>query len=100
MHDIDRARLERAEQGFCEFVLAHGTDRVLGASIVSAHAGEHIGAVVLAMRHKLGLRAFGATMHPYPTQSEMLRKAADVWRRRKLTPTIRSYLVKYFRLFF
>ena len=99
MDEVDRARLARSEHGFCEFVLARGTDRILGASIVSSHAGEHISAVVLAMRNTLGLSAFGRTMHPYPTHGEMLRKAADSWRRQKLTPTVRSLFAKYFRLF-
>ncbi|MBC8086343.1 MAG: FAD-containing oxidoreductase [Phycisphaerae bacterium] len=99
MDEVDRARLERSDYGFCEFILARGTDRILGASITSAHAGEHISAVVLAMQNKLGLSAFGATMHPYPTHGEMLRKAADSWRRRKLTPRVKAWFARYFRLF-
>ena len=98
MHDVDRALLDDAGEGFCRVVLAKGSDRILGASIVSAHAGEHISAVVLAMTGKLGLGAFGSTMHPYPTQGEMLRKAADAWRRRKLTPRIKALFARYFRL--
>ena len=91
--------LDDATDGFCRILLAQGTDRIVGASIVSAHAGEHIGAVALAMTNGLGLGAFGRTMHPYPTQSEMLRKAADGWRRRKLTPTVKSLFARYFRVF-
>ncbi|HYW32978.1 MAG TPA: mercuric reductase [Gemmatimonas sp.] len=98
MHDVDRARLDDATEGFCRVLVARGSDRIVGASIVSAHAGEHVGAVALAMTNGLGLGAFGHTMHPYPTQSEMLRKAADAWRRRKLTPTVKSLFARYFRV--
>jgi hypothetical protein len=57
-----------------------------------------MGAIALAMTNGLGLAAFGRTMHPYPTQGEVLRKAPDRWRRRKLTPTVRALLARYFRV--
>ncbi|MES2521232.1 MAG: mercuric reductase [Gemmatimonadota bacterium] len=98
MHEVDRARLDGATDGFCRILVAKGTERIVGASIVSAHAGEHISAVALAMTNGLGLGAFGRTMHPYPTQGEMLRKAADGWRRRKLTPTVKALFARYFRV--
>jgi len=98
MHEVDRARLDDETEGFCRFVLARGTDRIVGATIVAEHAGENVGEVALAMTAKLGLSAIGRTMHPYPTQGEMLRKAADMWRRRKLTPTVKALFGWYFRL--
>lgn len=97
LHDVDRARLDDETDGFCRVVLARGSDRIVGATIVAEHAGENIGEVVLAMTAKLGLSAIGRTMHPYPTQGEMLRKSADAWRRRKLTPTVKSLFAWYFR---
>jgi len=98
MHEVDRARLDDETEGFCRFVLARGTDRIVGATIVAEHAGENVGEVALAMTAKLGLSAIGRTMHPYPTQGEMLRKAADMWRRRKLSPTVKALFGWYFRL--
>jgi pyruvate/2-oxoglutarate dehydrogenase complex dihydrolipoamide dehydrogenase (E3) component len=97
LHDVDRARLDDETDGFCRMVLARGTDRIVGATLVAEHAGENIGEVALAMTSKLGLSAIGRTMHPYPTQGEMLRKAADSWRRRKLTPTVKAIFARYFR---
>lgn len=97
LHDVDRARLDDETDGYCRVVLARGSDRIVGATIVAEHAGENIGEVVLAMTAKLGLGAIGRTMHPYPTQGEMLRKSADAWRRRKLTPTVKSLFAWYFR---
>ena len=40
----------------------------------------------------------GATVHPYPTQSEAFRKAADAWRRTRLTPRAWSAFRAFFRL--
>lgn len=97
MHDVDRAVLDGETEGFCEFVLARGTDRILGATLVGEHAGETIGEVALAMTAKLGLGAIGRTMHPYPTQGEVLRKAADAWQRRKLTPRVKALFLSYFK---
>jgi hypothetical protein len=37
-------------------------------------------------------------MHPYPTQAEALRKAADAWQRRRLTPRATRALALWFRL--
>ena len=97
LHDVDRATLDDETNGFCRMVLARGTDRIVGATIVAEHAGENIGEVAVAMTATLGLHVIGRTMHPYPTQGEMLRKCADAWRRRKLTPTVKSIFATYFR---
>lgn len=96
--EVDRAVIDDDTEGFCRVLLARGTDRIVGATLVGAHAGETIGELTLAMTNKLGLSAIGRTMHPYPTESEALRKAADMWRRRKLTPTVKSLFAGYFRL--
>jgi hypothetical protein len=51
------------------------------------------------MTNGLGLSAMGRTIHPYPTVAEAYRKAADQWRRRKLTPLAKRVLHAWFRLF-
>jgi pyruvate/2-oxoglutarate dehydrogenase complex dihydrolipoamide dehydrogenase (E3) component len=76
-----------------------GTDRIVGATIVAPNAGDMISEVTLAMTNGLGLGAIGKTMHPYPTQGEVLRKVADAWRRTKLTPFVKSLFLRYFSLF-
>lgn len=97
MREVDRAVIDDETEGFCRILLARGGDRIVGATLVGAHAGETIGEVTVAMTNALGLAALGRTMHPYPTQAEALRKATDAWRRRKLTPTARRVLGAYFR---
>lgn len=83
---VDRAVLDDAARGMLAVHLRRGSDRIVGATLVAEHAGEMIGELAVAMTNGLGLGALGATIHPYPTQAEVFRKAADAWRRRRLTP--------------
>ncbi|HUR95386.1 MAG TPA: mercuric reductase [Gemmatimonadales bacterium] len=98
MRDVDRAVLDGHDEGFLRLHLAAGTDRILGATLVAAHAGDMIGEIGLAMTAGLGLSKIGATIHPYPTRSEVFRKAADMWRRTRLTPAARHGFRMYFKL--
>ncbi len=98
LHDVDRARLEGETEGFCRIHVRHGSDTIVGATIVAPNAGDMISEVTLCMTNALGLAAIGRTMHPYPTQGEVLRKVADAWRRTKLTPTVKSIFSRYFPL--
>jgi pyruvate/2-oxoglutarate dehydrogenase complex dihydrolipoamide dehydrogenase (E3) component len=98
LHDVDRARLEGETEGFCRVHVRQGGDTIVGATIVAPNAGDMISAVTLCMTNGLGLSALGKTMHPYPTQGEVLRKVADAWRRTKLTPTVKTLFSRYFPL--
>jgi pyruvate/2-oxoglutarate dehydrogenase complex dihydrolipoamide dehydrogenase (E3) component len=97
MHQVDRAVLDGETDGLLRLHLKKGTDRILGATLVAEHAGEMISEITVAMTSGLGLGRIGATIHPYPTQAEVFRKAADAWRRRKLTPMLRRILKVFFR---
>ena len=96
--EVDRAVLDGPTEGFLRVLLKRGTDRILGITIVGDHAGELIAEGSVAVTNSLGLSALGRTIHPYPTRSEAYRKAADAWRRRKLTATVRRLLSLWFRL--
>jgi len=37
------------------------------------------------MKNKVGLAGIGATIHPYPTQAEAIRKLGDQFSKTKLT---------------
>lgn len=99
LHDVDRAVLEGETEGFLRVHLRQGSDRILGVTIVDAHAGELIGEGCVAVTNRMRLGALGRTIHPYPTRVEAYRKAADQWRRDKLTPTVRRVLALWFRAF-
>ncbi len=95
---VDRAVLAGHPDGFLRVHLRRGSDRIAGVTIVAPDAGELIATAALAMTSRLGLAALGRTIQPYPTIAEAYRKAADQWRRTKLTPLVRRVLGLWFRL--
>ncbi|HUF35195.1 MAG TPA: mercuric reductase [Gemmatimonadales bacterium] len=99
LHDVDRAVLDGGEEGFLRVHLRKGTDTILGATLVAEHAGEMIGELTVAMTNGLGLGRVGAAIHSYPTQAEVFRKAADAWRRTRLTPRAKRAFAGFFRIF-
>jgi pyruvate/2-oxoglutarate dehydrogenase complex dihydrolipoamide dehydrogenase (E3) component len=98
MKEVDRAVLEDATEGFLRVHVKKGTDRILGATLLAEHAGDIIGELTLAMTAGVGLGRIAATVHPYPTQGEVIRKAADAWRRTRLTPGVKRIFGTFFRL--
>ena len=54
-----------------------------------------ISEITLAMTAGLGFKRIAATIHPYPTQAESIKRAADAYSRTRLTPFIRSVLEKW-----
>ncbi len=99
LDEVDRARLDSEEEGFFRVHLKKGTDEILGATLVAEHGGEIISQVTQAMVAGVGLGKLGETIFPYPTQAEAIRRAADQWRRRKLTSRTRRILGAFFRFF-
>ena len=90
LSDVDRSKLEGADAGFLRLYLKKGGDTILGATLVGEHAGDMIGELCLAITHGIGLGKIAGVIHPYPTQGEVVKKAADTWRRGKLTPFVRK----------
>jgi pyruvate/2-oxoglutarate dehydrogenase complex dihydrolipoamide dehydrogenase (E3) component len=74
-HENDRAQAERDTHGHIKVVTAKN-GRILGASIVGAHAGELITAWTLALSRGLNIRAMTGIVVPYPTLSEIGKRAA------------------------
>ena len=97
MDDIDRARTDGETEGFVKILLRKGTDRILGATIVSAHAGEMISEVSVAMAAGAGLKTLSGVIHPYPTQAEAIKRAADAYSRTRLTQTVKSLFTKWLK---
>ena len=94
---VDRAILDGADEGFLRLHLEKGKDRILGATLVAEHAGDMIGELCLAITHGIGLSKIASVIHPYPTQGEVVKKAADTWRRGKLTPKVKKAFNWWFR---
>ncbi len=95
MADVDRAILEGETEGFVKIHVKKGTDKIVGATIVATNAGDMISEVTLAIKAGLGLKTVGASIHPYPTQAEAIRKTGDVYSRTRLTPLVKSAFNKW-----
>jgi pyruvate/2-oxoglutarate dehydrogenase complex dihydrolipoamide dehydrogenase (E3) component/uncharacterized membrane protein YdjX (TVP38/TMEM64 family) len=95
LREVDRAVLDGEAEGFAKVLIKAGSDRILGATVVAAHAGEMISEVMLAMVGRLGLRTVAETIHPYPTQAEAFKKIADAYNRTRLTPLIKRLFQKW-----
>jgi pyruvate/2-oxoglutarate dehydrogenase complex dihydrolipoamide dehydrogenase (E3) component len=91
-NSVDRAIADGEESGFLKILHPKGKDKILGATIVARHAGEMISEITTAIVHDLGLSKLSSVIHPYPTQAEAIKKAADAYRRTLLTPRTKTLL--------
>ncbi len=96
LSDVDRAILDGEEEGFARALVKKGTDTIIGATVVAAHAGDLISQFTLAMRNGLGLSAIAGTIYPYPTQAEVVKKVASAWRRSTFTAGKKRVLTRWF----
>lgn len=96
LREVDRAVLDGEEEGFARVHLKKGTDEIVGATVVAAHAGDLISQFVLAMKGKVGLRTIAETIYPYPTQAEAIKKVATAWRKSALTEGKKKILRRWF----
>ncbi|MEX0957107.1 MAG: FAD-dependent oxidoreductase [Rhizobiaceae bacterium] len=71
----DRAQAERKTVGFIK-VLAGKRGRILGVGIVGANAAEMINIWALALSRGMALRDMTAYVPPYPTMTEIGKRAA------------------------
>ena len=95
--EVDRAVVEREEDGFIKVLTEKGGDRILGVTMVGERAGDLVHELVLAMKHRVGLRGVSATIHAYPTFAEAARKAADRAQKARLTPRAARLLAGIYR---
>jgi len=95
MGQVDRAVLEGDTDGFVKIHTRAGKDTILGATIVTRHAGEMISELTLAMVGGLGLGTLARTIHTYPTQAEAIKRAADAYNRTRLTPRVKSLFTQW-----
>ena len=94
--DLDRAIADEAAEGFVKVLTAAGSDRILGTTIVAAHAGELIAEHVTAMKHGLGLNELLGTIHVYPTMMEANRYAAGAWKRAHASARALRFAERFF----
>jgi pyruvate/2-oxoglutarate dehydrogenase complex dihydrolipoamide dehydrogenase (E3) component len=96
LRDVDRAVLDGETEGFVKIHVRAGSDRIVGATVVAQHAGEMISELTTAIASGTGLKKLAGVIHPYPTQAEAVKKAADAYQRARLTPRLRGLLQRWF----
>lgn len=74
LSSITRANINDEYDGFCK-VMANKSGHIIGATIVAPHAGEMIHELALAMQYGLTAGQVAATIHAYPSWSEVVRTA-------------------------
>ncbi|MCP5078596.1 MAG: FAD-dependent oxidoreductase, partial [Psychromonas sp.] len=95
LDDLDRAIADGQDTGFVKVLTAKGSDKILGATIVSNHASDMLAEFTLAMRYKIGLNKILSTIHPYPTMSEANKYVAGLWKKDNAPQKLLTLLEKY-----
>ncbi len=93
--EVDRAILDGETDGMMKVIVAAGSDRIVGATIVASHASEMISEITLAVTKGIGLGAIADVIHPYPTQAEAFRKLGDQYNRTRLTPRVKRIFERW-----
>lgn len=87
--EANRAVTDGQEEGLVKVHVKKGSDEVVGATVVSAHAGDLITQFTMAIQNGIGLGAFTNIIYPYPTQGEAIKRAAGAYTRTRLTPGVK-----------
>jgi pyruvate/2-oxoglutarate dehydrogenase complex dihydrolipoamide dehydrogenase (E3) component/uncharacterized membrane protein YdjX (TVP38/TMEM64 family) len=93
--ELDRAIVDGQARGFVKVLTVPGKDKILGATIVGAMAGELMAEFVLAMRHGLGLNKILGTIHAYPTMMEANKYVAGEWKRNHAPQGLLKFAEKF-----
>ncbi len=93
--DLDRAIADSEAHGFVKVITVPGKDKILGVTIVGAHAADLLAEYVLAMKHGLGLTKILGTIHTYPTMAEANKYAAGEWKRKHAPQKLLAWVKKY-----
>jgi pyruvate/2-oxoglutarate dehydrogenase complex dihydrolipoamide dehydrogenase (E3) component len=95
--EVDRALAEREYQGKIKILTESGSNKIIGVQIVGLHAGELIGASVLALNKGMKLADLATPIIAYPTLSEIHKKSAGKYYAQKIfSPKVKSILKFFF----
>jgi len=90
--------MARAAKGYVQVFTVQGKDKILGAAIVGADAGELLAPICLLMTQNLGLSAAQRTVFSYPTRSEYLKRLGDAYNRNRMTPAVTRVFQRWLAL--
>ncbi|MGZ4871157.1 MAG: mercuric reductase, partial [Candidatus Angelobacter sp.] len=94
--DNDRGVVDGDTKGLARVHVRKKDGKLLGATLVSRHAGESIGELVMAIQHKMKIGELGTIIHPYPTEAEIIKRLGDASMRGRLKPWMKRALVRMF----
>lgn len=94
----NRAVIDGEDEGFVKVHVRKGSDAIVGATIVAAHAGDLITQFTLAIERRIGLGAFTNVIYPYPTQGEAIKRAAGAYTRTRLSPAVKRLFAGWLAL--
>jgi pyruvate/2-oxoglutarate dehydrogenase complex dihydrolipoamide dehydrogenase (E3) component/uncharacterized membrane protein YdjX (TVP38/TMEM64 family) len=92
---LDRALADDHAKGFVKVLTPPGKDKILGATIVGAQAGELIAEFVLAMKYNLGMNKILGTIHIYPTMAEASKYAAGNWKKANAPEKLLAFVERF-----
>lgn len=91
--EVDRALAESEYHGKIKILTKQGSGKIIGVQIVGLHAGELIGASVLALNKGMKLSDLATPVFAYPTLSEIHKKSAGKYFAQKIfSPRVRGIL--------
>lgn len=93
--DLDRAIADSNDYGMVKVLTVPGKDKILGATIVGAHASDIIAEFVTAMKYNLGLNKILGTIHIYPTLAESNKYVAGNWKKNHAPQGLLNLLKKF-----
>jgi len=93
--DLDRAIADSEAHGFVKVLTVPKKDKILGVTIVGAHAGDLISEYILAMKYGIGMNKILGTIHIYPTLAEANKYAAGMWKKANAPQGILNLVEKF-----
>ncbi len=77
--DLPKSQAVGDPRGLVQIVRHHETDAIVGVHMIGPRAGDLIGEATLAVQYGLTIDDLINTIHPFPTFSEALKRAAQAF---------------------
>lgn len=97
LNTLDRAIIDRQTRGFVMVLTERGSDRLLGATVVGAHADDLIALFALAIRERIGMRRLMSSIIAYPGWADASRAVAAQWQRERAPEALLTWLARWHR---
>ncbi|PLX80645.1 MAG: pyridine nucleotide-disulfide oxidoreductase [Desulfuromonas sp.] len=95
--DLDRAIADSEDHGWVKVLTKPESDKILGVTIVGAHASDIIAEYILAMKNGIGLNKILGTIHIYPTLAEANKMTAGQWKKEHAPEKLLAWVEKLHR---